>query len=327
MRFVVTRVIDPASKLTAARQLDAETASALLGALFLLGAVSKSWSTAISPPVNKSGEFSPMSCYVDYQTVAAIFDAMRTETVDGMPVSEMVGGGYPMPVAIHFMNLLVDHADLSPRDRVLDIGCGCGRLAATLTQHIGPQGSYRGVDIVAGLVDFANRHIAQRFPNFSFVTLQRENPAYDAWRHEGASPTISSLEQACAPESVDLCLATSLFTHLDTDMARENLKAMRRALVPNGRVLISMFLLDPSVRALIRKGRAAFQFEQSYSEGVYVQNPRSPLSALAFTFDHFVQLAVQQEFYVERVLYGSWPGRPHYVSGQDIVIVRRGVPD
>ena len=264
-----------------------------------------------------------MARYVDYQAVAPIFDAMRTEAVDGMSVSDMVGGGYPMPVAAHFMDILVDQAELGPGDRVLDIGCGCGRLAAALTQHIGPQGSYRGVDIVAGLVDFANRHIAKRYPNFSFVTLQRDNPAYDTWRHEGTSQTIASLKEACAPGTVDLCIATSLFTHLDTDMARETLGAMKSAMVPGGRVLISLFLLDPGVRALIRKGRAAFQFEHEYGEGAYVQNPSGPLGALAFTFDHFVRLLTEQEFYIERVLYGNWPGRPHYVSGQDILIVRK----
>ena len=264
-----------------------------------------------------------MAKYVDYQAVAAIFDAMRTETIDGMSVAEMVGGGYPLPVAAHFMDLLVDQADLSPRDRVLDVGCGCGRLAAALTQHIGPEGSYRGVDIVAGLVDFANRHIARLYPNFSFMTLQQGNPAYNTWRHTGSSPTVASLDETCAPETIDLCIATSLFTHLDSDMARETLKAMHRALAPEGRVLISLFLLDAGVRTLIRKGRAAFQFEHEHGEGTFVQNPAGPLGALAFTHEHFVRLLTEQQLYVERVLYGNWPGRSHHVSGQDILIVRR----
>ena len=106
-------------------------------------------------------------------------------------------------------------------------------------------------------------------------------------------------------------------------MARETLKAMRRAMAPDGRALISLFLLDAGVRALIRRGRAAFQFEHAHGEGAFVQNPAGPLGALAFTFDHFVRLLTEQEFYIERLLYGNWPGRPHHVSGQDILIVRR----
>lgn len=260
---------------------------------------------------------------VDYQSVADIFDAMRRETIDGMTVSDMVGGGYPWPIATHFMDLLANHAGLAPTDRILDIGCGCGRLAAALTQHIGPQGTYRGVDIVAGLVDFANHHIAPRYPNFSFVTLETSNSAYDTWRHRGKSTTIDQLDRACEAESIDLCIATSLFTHLDTEMARVTLKAMRRVMAPDGRALISLFLLDAGVRALINRGRAAFQFEHAHGEGAYVQNPTGPLGALAFTLSHFVDLLTEQDLYVERVLYGNWPGRPHHTSGQDILIVRR----
>ena len=106
-------------------------------------------------------------------------------------------------------------------------------------------------------------------------------------------------------------------------MARKTLKAMRHALAPDGRALISLFLLDDGVRALIRKGGAVFQFEHRHGEGVYVQSRQGPLHALAFTFDHIVRLLTEQDLYIERTLYGRWPGRPHHVSGQDILIVRR----
>jgi SAM-dependent methyltransferase len=264
-----------------------------------------------------------MAGNTDYQSVGPIFDAMRTETIGGMSVSEMVGGGNPFPVAVHFMSLLVQYAALSVGDHVLDIGCGCGRLAAALTQHIGPQGSYYGVDIVAGLVDFANRHIASHYPNFRFVTIQKENPAYDGWRNEGKSPISGHLVDVCKPGSIDLCIATSLFTHLDTSMAHETLVAIRRALAPSGRGLISLFLLDKGTRVLIKKGNAALQFEHQYSEGTFIQNPEGPLGAIAFTHEHFVDLLTENELYIEKTLYGNWPGRPHYISGQDIVIIRR----
>ncbi len=263
-----------------------------------------------------------MARYADYAAVADIFDAMRAETVDGVLVADMIGGGHPMPLAVQYMDILVEQAGLVDRDRVLDVGCGCGRLAAALTRHLGPHGSYLGVDIIAGLVDFANRHIASRYPGFQFVTLQRGNPVYDQWRHEGASRTIASLEEACPPGMIDLCLATSLFTHLDTAMARDTLGGIRRALAPDGRAVISLFLLDAGVRALIGRGGAAFQFEHRHEEGVYVQDPGRPLAALAVTFDHLVRLLTDHGLYLERVLYGSWPGRPHHVSGQDVILVR-----
>ncbi len=265
--------------------------------------------------------------YVDYQVVADIFEAMRVEAVDGLTVSDMVGGGYPLPIAIHVVDLLVDQAGLARGDRVLDVGCGCGRVAAALTQHIGAEGWYRGVDIVAGLVDFANRHIAARFGNFSFFTLERENPAYDHWRHEGHSPVVSSLGQVCPAGEADLCIATSLFTHLDSAMARQMLHDVAAALHSNGRCLVTLFLIDAGTRALIAAGRAAFQFEHHYGEGTFVQDPSGPLGAIAYTYEHFINLLTEQGLYVERLLHGSWSGRPNFVSGQDVLIIRKTPAD
>lgn len=264
-----------------------------------------------------------MPGYIDYQPVADIFDAMRIETIDGMSVADMVGGGYPMPVAAHFMDILATQAGLGSGDRVLDIGCGCGRLAAAFTQHIGPHGLYCGVDIIAGLVDFANRHITPRYPTFTFLTLDRSNPGYDQWRHDGTSRTIATLEAACEPGSMTLVVATSLFTHLDTAMAREALAAAARALAPDGRALISLFLLDAGTRALINRGAAAFRFEHPHTPGVFVHDKANPTGALAFEHDHFIDLLTEAGLYVERLLCGNWPGRRHHVSGQDILVVRK----
>ena len=47
-----------------------------------------------------------------------------------------------------------------------------------------------------------------------------------------------------------------------------------------------------------------------------------PLGAVAFSVVHFIRLLTEQRLYVERALYGNWPGRPHYVSGQDVLILR-----
>lgn len=264
-----------------------------------------------------------MPRYIDYGAVADIFWAMETETLDGVSFSEIVGGGRAMPLAIHLVSILLDQAGVTSNERVLDIGCGCGRLAAPLTQHLGPKGTYMGVDIVAGLVDFGNRHITKAYPNFNFVTLDQSNPAYDRIRHEGISRVIRSLDEACEPSTVDLCIATSLFTHLDADMARVTLAAMSRLMAPDGRAFITMFLIDPAVRTLISQGRSAYQFEHSHSKGVYAQKADRPLEALAFDAGHFGQLLMEQGLYIERALYGSWPGRPYHVSGQDILVIRK----
>lgn len=260
---------------------------------------------------------------VDYQSVAGIFDAMRHETVEGMTVSDMVGGGYPMPVAVHFAQLLVEHTGLGPGKNILDVGCGCGRIATALTQHIGPQGRYYGIDIVPGLIDFAVRHISERFGNFHFMVLDQKNPAYDAWIKAGTSTVINSISEACPPASIDIGLATSLFTHLDSNMAADMLKHFSQAIKPDGCILLTAFLLDEGTRSVIKRSKAVFTFEHPYGDGVFVEKPEIGLGAAAFELSRFIALLADAGLYIERLLYGNWSGRKETASGQDVLIIRK----
>ena len=47
---------------------------------------------------------------------------------------------------------IVRHLDLQPGMKVLDLGCGPGRLTLPIAQQIGPQGEVTAVDIQAGML-------------------------------------------------------------------------------------------------------------------------------------------------------------------------------
>lgn len=263
----------------------------------------------------------------DYSPVQKIFEAMKSETIHGITVNDIVGGWEPLDIAQHFMGLLIAHAELRADDRILDAGCGCGRLATGLTQHIGPTGSYVGVDIVPGLIDFCRRHISQQYPNFHFLTLLQSNTSYDHCR-DGITADIAEITDAAPAASTDLCIATSLFTHLDASEAAKNLAAINHFLAPNGRAFITLFLLDAATWPMIRRqpagGMTHFRFAHRIDKrGVYVERAEEPRYAVAFEFSFLADLLAAAGLYVERVLYGAWPGRPHWVSFQDILVLRK----
>ncbi len=42
---------------------------------------------------------------------------------------------------------VMERADLSPGERVLDVGCGCGQTTVEIAQKLGPQGAVTGIDV------------------------------------------------------------------------------------------------------------------------------------------------------------------------------------
>jgi len=52
--------------------------------------------------------------------------------------------------------------ELQNGDRVLDVGCGTGRLALATLERVGSQGRVVGIDPAKGRIDFARKHVGSR---------------------------------------------------------------------------------------------------------------------------------------------------------------------
>ena len=52
---------------------------------------------------------------------------------------------------------------------VLELGCGIGRDAIPLSDVLGPDGRYIGIDVIADSIEWCAENISRRHPNFTFV--------------------------------------------------------------------------------------------------------------------------------------------------------------
>src|SRR3954471_21980999 len=89
-----------------------------------------------------------------------------------------VGGGSFKAVGEEFKGHFVKLGGLRPEHRVLDIGCGIGRMAIPLTQYLSAKGSYEGFDPVKLGIDWCQEKITPLYPNFRFQTVDVFNSFY-----------------------------------------------------------------------------------------------------------------------------------------------------
>lgn len=127
--------------------------------------------------------------------------------------------------------------------RVLEFGCGCGRVARWLIETTGA--AFSGCDVNPQLVDWCAAHLAGDF------------------RRTGLSPPLPYEDAA-----FDVVYALSVFTHMHEDNARAWFAELGRVVRPGGLALIT-FLDDrlPAAHGVKGLAEAGFGIRREGAEG------------------------------------------------------------
>lgn len=228
-----------------------------------------------------------------------------------------VGSGDFRAVGREFLRIFVEHGGLEPHHRVLDVGCGVGRMALPLLDLLEPPGSYDGFDVVEESIRWCRRRIGGRRPDFRFHHADLHHPVYNPG---GATPA-AEYRFPFAESTFDFVFLTSVFTHLLERETRCYLGEVARVLRPGGRMLATFFLLgEPD--APPTQG-STFEFVHRLG-AARVLDPNEPGRAVAYgeTWVREVLVSVGLEI-DEPVRYGRWSGRPGGLSLQDVLVAER----
>lgn len=235
-----------------------------------------------------------------------------------------VGDGDFDAIGREFLWNLVHHADLEPHHRVLDIGCGVGRLALPLTAFLDRTGSYVGFDVAAGAIRWCQDEISSRHANFSFHAVDLRHPLYNP----GGALDPLSFAFPVGEAGVDLAAAVSVFTHLPPGVMAQYLRQVRRSLAPGGRFFCTAFFLDDTVRARLRAGKCRIPFRADdpgfWQEG----HADHPGAAIAVDLDWFVKAAAQAGLELAGlglagpVIRGHWPDDSGGEGFQDMCVLQ-----
>lgn len=254
-------------------------------------------------------------------TLLDLFDRLSGKKDPLVPPRTMIfiGDGDYKKIGNEFFNYFVELGHLKPNNKVLDVGCGIGRMAVPLVKYLSKDGEYYGFDIVKKGIDWCNENISTQYPNFHFDHSNIFNKSYNP---KGA---ISSSEYNFnySNDFFDFVYLTSVFTHMLKEDMEHYLKEINRVLKPGGRCLITCFLINKESLMLIKEGKASQNLRLQIDEVSYVKDSEIPESAIGFDEEWVLQLLNTTSFETISKHYGSWCGREKYKSYQDIMIIQK----
>jgi ubiquinone/menaquinone biosynthesis C-methylase UbiE len=227
----------------------------------------------------------------------------------------MIGGGDYDTVGKEFFQFFLDFCKLKPNERVLDVGCGLGRMAMPMTDYL-RDGSYEGFDIVAESIKWCKENISKKYPNFQFQLSEVYNKQYNPAGRYKASEYKFPYEDA----SFDFIFLTSVFTHmLPLDM-EHYLCEIGRVLKRYSRCLITFFLLNEESLQLFKNGHSGVDFKYDSNE-YRVVDAGIPEYCIAYKEQFILNLYDKYNFkIINPIRYGLWCGRKNFTSYQDIII-------
>ncbi len=252
---------------------------------------------------------------------ADAFDRLFGRSGELVPPPRMrfVGSGDFEAIGQHFVEHFRAIGGLEPHHRVLDVGCGIGRMAIPLTRFLSHEGSYDGFDIVPHGIAWCSRKITPRFPNFRFQLVPVRNRDYNPGGVRAADTFAFPYPDA----SFDFVFLTSVFTHMLSRDIGNYMREIARVLAPGGTAFVTWFVLNDASRALLAAQRSTMQFRYLVDDGLTV-NMENPEQAVAYD-----EKRVRDWYDVNALLvdapihFGSWSGREGGASFQDIVVAKK----
>lgn len=247
------------------------------------------------------------------------YNRWRDELTPSKKMNLSIGGGDFKKIGDMFRQYFIEFGELKPNEKVLDVGCGVGRMAVPLTEYLDKRGSYEGFDIVAEMINWCIEKITPKYPNFNFQLADIYNKHYNPKGRYKASEYKFPYEN----ESFDFVFLTSVFTHMLPQDMENYFYEIVRVLKKDARCLITFFLLNADSLKLIDAKLSPLNFKYDVG-GCRTTDKNEPETAISYDESYIRGLYNKYGLNIkEPIYYGNWCGRDNFLSYQDIIIAQR----
>ena len=229
-----------------------------------------------------------------------------------------IGAGDFKKQGEHLLDLVIKYAGLKPDGRILDIGCGIGRLAIPLTRYLNAKGQYEGFDIVKMGIDWCNKKIAVKYSNFHFLYVDLKNDLYNLNTESEAKFFQFPYPQS----SFDCIVLTSVFTHMMPNDVDNYLKQISLVMNDNAKCLATFFLLNTKIKRQIADDKIEFKFSHHF-DGYSLMDKKVKEANVAYDEEFLLSMLRKNGLCVESIHQGSWSKGSSPLDFQDVVIIKK----
>lgn len=229
-------------------------------------------------------------------------------------------------VGAEFFTYLKLLCDLKPNHKILDLGCGCGRIATLFKYYLKEPGEYFGLDAVASLINNAKQILSGKIFHFVHQNVFSEyyNPDPNATKPENVKIPFED-------NFFDTVYLVSVFTHMLPKSIKNYLKEFSRTMKPGSKCLLTAFLFQNNPNELNGNWKEKFAIkdlpkinddpDNNYFRPGNINNPEE---WVIYDLNYLKQLFEQNNLKLIRgPFYGNWSGNTDFLSHQDILVLEK----